>query len=87
MVYVFLLVLLFVLVLSGYLLNRRPRKVTKVSIPDEFDTGRGRRLLTLLKGNVPSAKRTIDEVRSKYPGKDREWCIGQAIADIERDRN
>ncbi|MEE3717464.1 hypothetical protein V2H45_11940 [Tumidithrix elongata RA019] len=86
MAYVFLLVPLIVLLLVWYLLSNRPRKVTKPLIPEEFDTGRGRRLLVLLKGNVPSAKRMIEETRSKHPGKDREWCIGQAIAEIERDR-
>jgi hypothetical protein len=77
---------LLIAVVVWFLLSKRKGNSSQPRVIEEFDTGRGRRLLTLLNGDVPAAKQLVIEMREKYPGKDREWCIGQAIANIEGDR-
>jgi hypothetical protein len=67
----------------GWYFWSKSNKPATPSVIEEFDTGRGRRLLTLVKGDVAAARQLVAEMRAKHPGKDREWCIGQAIAGIE----
>ncbi|MEH1981403.1 MAG: hypothetical protein V7L27_19405 [Nostoc sp.] len=43
-------------------------------------------LLTLLKGDVPAAKRLLIQQRRKKPGQTDNWYLEKVIHDLERDR-
>jgi hypothetical protein len=43
-------------------------------------------LLTLLKGDVVTAKRLLAQQRRKQPGKTDNWYLEKVIFDLERDR-
>ncbi|MEH2210834.1 hypothetical protein [Nostoc sp.] len=43
-------------------------------------------LLTLLKGDVPAAKRLLLQQRRKNPGQSDNWYLEKVIHDLERDR-
>ncbi|MEH2269074.1 MAG: hypothetical protein V7K68_11675 [Nostoc sp.] len=43
-------------------------------------------LLTLLKGDVASAKRLLAQQRRKNPGQSDNWYLEKVIYDLERDR-
>jgi hypothetical protein len=43
-------------------------------------------LLTLLKGDVPAAKRLLLQQRQRNPGKSDNWYLEKVIYDLERDR-
>ena len=44
-------------------------------------------LLTLLKGDVPAAKRLLIQQRRKNPGRSDNWYLEKVIYDLERDRH
>ncbi|MEA5601063.1 hypothetical protein [Nostoc sp. UHCC 0252] len=44
-------------------------------------------LLTLLKGDVPAAKRLLLQQRRKNPGQSDNWYLEKVIRDLERDRH
>jgi hypothetical protein len=44
-------------------------------------------LLTLLKGDVPAAKRLLIQQRRKNPGQTDNWYLEKVIYDLERDRH
>jgi hypothetical protein len=44
-------------------------------------------LLTLLKGDVPAAKRLLLQQRRKNPGQSDNWYLEKVIYDLERDRH
>jgi hypothetical protein len=71
----------------GWQPPRKPRG--KVSFSYLFD-GRNRRLqrklLTLLHGNVATAKRLLKYQRQLHPGKSDNWYLEKVIHDLERDR-
>lgn len=43
-------------------------------------------LLTLLKGDIPTAKRLLQQQRRMHPGKSDNWYLEKVIYDLERDR-
>jgi hypothetical protein len=45
------------------------------------------RLLTLVNGDTPTARRLIRNVNHSNPGRSVDWCLEKAIYDLERDRH
>ena len=43
-------------------------------------------LLTLLRGDVPTAKRLLGQQRRLHPGKSDNWYLEKVIHDLQRDR-
>jgi hypothetical protein len=48
--------------------------------------GVDRQLLRAVGGNHALAKRLLEQVRWKYPGKSERWYVEKVIFDLERDR-
>jgi hypothetical protein len=44
------------------------------------------RLLNLVNGDTPTARRLIRNVNHSNPGRSVDWCLEKAILDLERDR-
>jgi hypothetical protein len=45
------------------------------------------RLLNLVNGDTPTARRLIRKVNHSNPGRSVDWCLEKAIYDLERDRH
>lgn len=45
------------------------------------------RLLSLVNGDVPTARRLIRNVNRSNPKRSVDWCLEKAIYDLERDRH
>jgi hypothetical protein len=43
-------------------------------------------LLSLLRGDIPTAKRLLRLVKQQNPGRNYQWCLEKVIWDVERDR-
>lgn len=64
--------------------NRRhlTHQRANVSIPSHLQ----RQLLLMVGGEQATANRLLDNIRSKYPGREEIWYWEKIIADLERDR-
>jgi uncharacterized Tic20 family protein len=60
--------------------QRRPKAKTSLNYQLQ------KRLLTLLKGDVPTAKRLLAQQRQRNPGRSDNWYLEKVIYDLERDR-
>ncbi|AFY48893.1 hypothetical protein Nos7524_3090 [Nostoc sp. PCC 7524] len=70
-----------------YKWNRRPQgRVSHSYRTDPRNRYLQSDLLTLLKGDVPTAKRLLAQQRRKNPGQSDNWYLEKVIHDLERDR-
>jgi hypothetical protein len=60
------------------------RKKPGVTTPetDKLET----KLLSLVQGEVPTAKRLLRLTKQQNPGRNYKWCLEKVIWDLERDR-
>ncbi len=68
--------------------HRRPQgKISHSYRTDPKNRQLQSQLLNLLQGDVPTAKRLLQQQRRMHPGKSDNWYLEKVIWDLERDRH
>ncbi|BAZ86948.1 hypothetical protein [Dolichospermum compactum] len=67
--------------------NKRLSQIKRQSSNSSSFSGRQwNKLLLKVQGDIPTAKRLINNLKIKHPGKSDRWYIEKAIFDLERDK-